>query len=71
MTVTSKNYASSVKLNDSTMFITGGYVNAEYGSLDPKSTEFITINGSQKGLYLPMEIEEHCMIMYVTYACLP
>ena len=46
-----------VKLNDSTMWITG---NNGYDS----STEFITINGSTKGIDFPFAINRHCMVKY-------
>ena len=46
--------ASSVKLNETTMWITGG--NGLY------STEFATISGSTKGIDLPFTISRHCMV---------
>ena len=46
-----------VKINDSTMWITGG----KTGEI---STEFITLDGSKKGDDLPFDIEYHCMVKY-------
>lgn len=49
-----REYASSVKLNDSTIWITGGESN---------STEFVTVHGSSLGITLPINVEGHCMVI--------
>ena len=48
-----------VKLNDTTMWITGGKTRE-------MSTEFVTINGTKEGDNLPFGIEYHCMVKYDT-----
>ena len=50
-----REWASSVKLNDTTMWITGGY--------DTSSTELVTVNGTTRGIDLPFTIERHCTVM--------
>ena len=52
-----REYKALVKLNDSTMWITG---NDNYDL----STEFITIDGSTKGMDLPFIIQKHCMVIF-------
>ena len=50
-------HASSVKLNHTTMWITGGrYYNVE------NTTEYVTANKATKGIDLPFAVEEHCMV---------
>ena len=61
MSVNGRRYASSIKLNQSTMWITGGYdSNENYLN----STEFVTVNGSTAAVTLPFTVYTHCMIQY-------
>ena len=52
-----RSVKSLVKLNDSSLWITGG-------STREMSTELITLNGSREGENLPFGIESHCMVKY-------
>ena len=51
--------ASSVLLNATTMWITGG--KNDGSALN--STEFVTVDGSRKGIDLPFTVSGHCMVM--------
>ena len=51
-----RKYEAAIKLNQSMMWITGG--------TKSRTTEFVTINSSKKGITLPFEISYHCMIMF-------
>ena len=61
MLANGRRRASSIKLNQSSMLITGGY-DSDYHDL--KSTEFITVNGPTVGVNLPFTVYGHCMIQY-------
>ena len=61
MAANGRIWAASVKLNQSTMWITGG-VDSEYEIL--KSSEFVTIKGSTKGPNLLYPIQTHCIVQY-------
>ena len=61
MTSNGRTYASYVKLDNSTIWITGGQ-DSMYQALS--STEFVTVNGSKAGPNLPFAIQEHCMVQY-------
>ena len=56
-----RQYASSIKLNDTTMWITGGL-----DSNDNRlySTEFVTVNGSSIGPNIPFRVLKHCMVQF-------
>ena len=56
-----RNLASYVKLNESVLWITGGK-DKDWSYLS--STELITLDGSIKGIELPMTFYAHCMVMY-------
>ena len=58
-----RKYASSIKLNDSHLWITGGY-HEIYPYQTQNSTEIINIKGSQKGINLPFSAYGHCMVKY-------
>ena len=49
-----------VRLNESTMLVTGGYDQSLYTQVS--WTEFITANGMIPGNYLPITIAKHCMV---------
>ena len=49
-----------VRLNESTMLVTGGYDQLLYTQVS--WTEFITANGMIPGNYLPITIAKHCMV---------
>ena len=54
-------FASSVKLNQSTMWITGGSFSDEKHL---NSTEIVTVIGSKAGVNLPFTVFGHCMVQY-------
>ena len=56
-----RKYASSIKLNESHIWITGGNT---YPSQEKSSTEIISHSGSQKGINLPFTIYDHCMLKF-------
>ena len=57
--------ASSVKLNESTMWITGGYdPTIQSFSQHLNSTELVTINGTTAGISMPITAIGHCMVQY-------
>ena len=61
MSANSRLFASSVKLNKSIMWITGGY---DVNNIVLSSTEFVTVNGSTAGVNLPFTVYDHCMVQY-------
>ena len=63
MSVNGRRSASSIRLNASTIWITGG-TNNDYFFL--KSTELVTVNGSTPAIKMPFGIAGHCMIKYKT-----
>ena len=54
-----RDHASAVKLNDTTLWITGGS-NAKAIQLD--TTEFVTTTGTIEGINLPIGVSDHCML---------
>ena len=67
MEANGRTYASHIKLNKSTIWITGGRdVNGHAIS----STEFVNINGSSSGINLPFTVFGHCMVEYKGQAIL-
>ena len=61
MSASGRSYASSIKLNQSTLWITGGY---DSHLNDLNSTEFVTVNGTTFGVELPITVHGHCMVQY-------
>ena len=53
--------ASSIKLNQTTIWITGG---KDSNSNKLNLTEFVTVNGSTSGVNLPFRVFGHCMVQY-------
>jgi hypothetical protein len=51
-------FASSVVLNSTTLWLTGGYL----GSGHTKSTEFVQLTGTTPGPDLPLEVAYHCLV---------
>ena len=56
-----RQYAASVKLNQSTILITGGM---DSWNVFLKSTEFVTIDGSTTGPNLNFKMTQHCMVKF-------
>ena len=61
MSANGRIFASSVKLNESTLWMTGG--SNDY-AFSLSSTEFVNINGSVPGMDLPFNVIRHCMIQF-------
>ena len=53
--------ASSIKLDQSTMWITGGY---DFNINHLNTTEIVTLEGSIDGESLPFTVYGHCMVQY-------
>jgi hypothetical protein len=51
-------YASSVVLNSTTLWLTGGLLGSGY----TKSTEFVQLTGTSPGPDLPLEVAGHCLV---------
>ena len=66
MTAKGRQFASSLRLNASTMWIVGG----RDEGYDLKSSEFITVDGSTPGINLPFTVLGHCVIQYKANALL-
>ena len=67
MSVNGRRHASSIKLNQSTIWIIGG---SDSNSTTLNSTEFLTINGSSAGVDFAFTVIGHCMVQYKTDAIL-
>ena len=61
MSANGRVYASSVKLDQSTLWITGGF---DSNTNDLKSTEYVTVSGSTSGVNLPFAVWGHCMVQF-------
>jgi hypothetical protein len=51
-------FASSVVLNSTTLWLTGGLLGSGY----TKSTEFVQLTGTTPGPDLPLEVLDHCLV---------
>ena len=58
-TALQRSSPAAVKLNESTLWITGGYIT---GTGHTNLTEFVDLNGTRLGPSLPMTIALHCMV---------
>ena len=54
-------YASSIKLDQSTLWITGGF---DSNTNHLKSTENVAVSGSTSGVNLPFTVWGHCMVQF-------
>jgi hypothetical protein len=53
-----RGYASSVVLNSTSLWLTGGRLGSGY----TKSTEFVQLTGTSPGPDLPLEVAGHCLV---------
>ena len=56
-----RHSAASIKLNQSAMWITGGYDKTWF---DVKLTEIVSVDGSASGINMPFGVYGHCMVQY-------
>jgi hypothetical protein len=55
----SRSYAASVVLKDTTLWLTGGYLD---GFVTTKSTELVELTGTTPGSDLPFAVSGHCLV---------